>query len=136
MRRGPKPGARTAVDFVAKAKAAWGDALPDWVLTLAEEATRTSSTATAKRIGYSPALLSHVFANTYAGDMERVEGKVRGALMALTVMCPVLGEIGRDRCLDEQRRPNTGASSLRSKLFRACRGIGTPICPHSRHAKE
>lgn len=120
------------VDFLAKARAAWGKALPDWVETLALEANRTTSAKTAKRIGYSGAVLSHVFAKNYPGDIARVEAKARGALMSATVICPVVGEIGLDRCLDEQKMENTGASSIRARLFRACRGG----CPHSRIATE
>jgi hypothetical protein len=123
---------RIKIDFLAKAKAAWGDAMPDWVEALASEANRVNSARTAQRIGYSAAVLSHVFANDYPGDIARVEAKVRGALMGLTVVCPVVGEIGRDRCLDEQKMGNTGASSVRAKLYRACRGG----CPHSRIRTE
>lgn len=118
--------------FVAKAKAAWGGTLPDWVEALAREAGRVTATRAAKRIGYSGGLLSQVFANKYPGDLARVEAKVRGALMSAVVSCPVVGEIGLDRCLDEQRMGNTGASSIRARLYRACRGG----CPHSRIATE
>lgn len=128
MKRGPKPGLKTKTDFVAKARAAYGDALPDWVEELAVEATNTSAVTAAAKIGYSASLLSHVFSNKYTGDITRVEAKVRGALMGATVMCPILGEIGRDRCLDEQKMPRSATSSLRSKLYRACRSG----CPHSR----
>ena len=124
------------VDILAKAKAAWGDALPDWVETLALEANRTTSAKAAQRIGYSGAVLSHVFANNYSGDIGRVEAKVRGALMSATVDCPAVGEIGLDRCLNEQKMTNTGASSIRARIFRACRGIGQPKCPHSRIKEE
>lgn len=128
MKRGPRSGQKTNVDFVAIARAAWGAALPDWVLALAEEATATSGTLAAERIGYSPAVVTHVIRNHYTGDMERVAGKVRGALMGATVICPVLGEIRRDRCLDEQRKPFAGTSSIRSRLYHACRAG----CPNSR----
>lgn len=132
MKRGPAAGAKTKVDFAAKALAAYGDALPDWVEELAAEATATSLKAAAKKIGYSDAVLSHVFSGSYSGDLARVEEKVRGALMGVTVMCPVLGEIGRDHCLDQQKMPFSATSSIRSKLYRACRSG----CPHSRLKKE
>jgi hypothetical protein len=128
MKRGPAPGLKTKTDFVAKARAAYGDALPDWVEELAVEATNTSQVLAAKKIGYSSSLLSHVFAATYSGDIGRVEAKVRGALMGATVICPILGEIGRNVCLDEQKKPRSATSSVRSKLYRACRSG----CPHSR----
>ncbi|MEX2126934.1 MAG: transcriptional regulator [Xanthobacteraceae bacterium] len=128
MKRGPRKGAATRTDFVANARSAWGRHLQDWVLVLAEEAARTTATAAAKKIGYSPAVVTHVLANAYPGDMGRVEGKVRGALMGATVGCPVLGDIRLDQCLDEQKKPFAGTSSIRSKLYHACRGG----CPHSR----
>lgn len=127
MRRAQAPGTGK-VDFVAKAKAAWGDALPDWVEELARLAAAHSVKHAAERIGYSMAVVSNVVANKYAGDLVRVAEKVRGALMGMTVDCPVVGEIGRDRCLDEQRMPFSAASSVRAKLYRACRNG----CPHSR----
>jgi hypothetical protein len=118
-------------NFVAKARAAWGDALPDWVQVAAEEANRTTARAASVRLGLSDSLLSFVFANKYPGDMVRVEAIVRGALMGLVVGCPVLGEIGRDRCLAEQRKPHSATSSVRSRLYHACRAG----CPHSRFKK-
>lgn len=119
---------REKVDFLKKAEAAWGAALPDWVKEWALEANRTNGTLAAKRVNYSLAVFSHVMANNYTGDIARVEQKVRGALMGMTVMCPVYGELGRDRCLDEQKMGRTGASSVRARVYRACRSG----CPHSR----
>lgn len=116
------------VDFLDKAQSAWGDAMPPEVKALAIEANRTTSARAAKRIGYSPAVVSHLFVNRYPGDIGRVFTKIRGALMGETVTCPVVGEIGIDRCLAEQKMGNTGASSIRAALYRACRGG----CPHSR----
>lgn len=127
-RRGPKKGTVTKTDFVAKARAAWGERIPDWVMTLAQECSRRSGSAVAEQIKYSPAVVSHVLANRYPGDIGRVEEKVRGALMGETVVCPILGELPLDRCLDEQKKPNNATSSIRSRVFRACRSG----CPHSR----
>jgi hypothetical protein len=128
MRRGPEGGQRSKTDFVANARKAWGADMPDWVRELAGFATRESGTEAAKKIGYSGAVVTQVCGKKYPGDLARVEAKVRGALMGQTVICPVLGEIGRDRCLDEQKKKHAGTSALRARLFRACRGG----CPHSR----
>jgi len=126
VNRGPLPGMAAGIDYVAKARATWGEELPDWVLVLAQEMTRTSGAVTAKRINYSPAVLSNIISGTYRGNVARVEEVVRGALMGATVVCPVLGDIGRDRCLDEQKQPFRATSSLRARLFHACRK-----CPHA-----
>lgn len=123
-------GGNNKKDFVAKARGAWGDDLPDWVRVVAEEATRTSLAVVAGRTDLSVGLFSNVIANKYPGDMERVELVVRGALMGLTVTCPVLGDIARNVCLEEQRRPFSATSSVRSRTYRACRSG----CPHSRLA--
>lgn len=132
MSRGPQPGQKTKTDFLAKVEASWNGAAPDWVRELAAEATATSGVRAAKKIGYSAAVLCHVFANRYTGDLVRVEAKVRGALMNETVACPVYGEIGRDRCLDIQKMPFAATSSIRARAFRACRSG----CPHSRLKAE
>ncbi|ETR79281.1 transcriptional regulator [Afipia sp. P52-10] len=121
------------VDFLAKAEAAWGDTLPAWVAELAREANRTSGAEAARRIGYSPAVLSYIIGNKYPGDVTRVQQKVEGAFLGAKVMCPVYGEIGRDYCLEQQEMDNTMTSAVRGRVYRTCRGIGVPQCPHSHH---
>jgi hypothetical protein len=119
-------------DFLANARAAYGDALPDWVEVLAMEANRTTGALAGKRIGYSGSVVTSVCRATYNGDLGAVEAKVRGAFMGAAVECPVLGEIGRDSCLDEQKKKHIGTSAMRTALFHACRGG----CPHSRLKTE
>lgn len=122
------PSSKT--DFLANAREAFGDALPDWVEVLANEANRTSATAAAKRIGYSPSVVSGICRGKYEkGDWEKVEAKVRGVFMGALIECPVLGEIGRDQCVDEQKKKHIGTSALRTALYHKCR---SGDCPHSR----
>lgn len=118
-----------SADFLVNAKEAFGEALPDWVETLANEANRTSATAVAKRIGYSVAVVSAVCRGKYQGDLAAVEAKTRGVFMGAIVECLVLGEIGRDQCLAEQKKKHVGTSAVRTALFHACR---SGECPHSR----
>lgn len=110
------------------ARAAWGNELPAWVEAIALEAGRTSGADVARRIGYSDAVVSSVIANKYKGRLDNVETRVRGALMGETVGCPVLGDIARNRCLDEQKRGFSTSSSVRARIYRACRAG----CSHSR----
>lgn len=126
MNRGPQAG-RPAVDHKAKAIAAWGDA-PDWVVVLAEACMLSSQSAVAKQLDYSAATVSQVLSNSYRGDLSRVREMVRGALMAETIVCPILGEIARNVCLEWQAKPAVVTSSLRAQMYRACR----TQCPHSR----
>ncbi|WP_316191287.1 MULTISPECIES: transcriptional regulator [unclassified Bradyrhizobium] len=119
--------------YLDKAKQAWGEPLPNWVQALAEEADRTSGQKVAARLGYSNSTISYVIANKYPGDVDGVAEKVRGALLGAKVMCPVFGEMDRDYCLDQQKIGNTGASSVRARLYRHCRGLGgVEKCPNSR----
>lgn len=123
MIRGPRSAA-AVIDYVARAHAAWNPA-PDWVVAIAEEVAATSLRETAKKLGYSPSVVHEVIAATYRGDLGRVEHIARGALMGATVFCPVLDEIGRDRCRQEQSAPFRATNSTRAHLRRACR-----TCPN------
>lgn len=126
MNRGPIPGLRSKVDFVAKAVAAWGEDLPREIRALAEACCESTASAVAKRIGYSPSAVSYVLSRKYQeGDMARVFAAIRGALMGETVLCPILGDIGRDRCLREQATPFAATNSTRARLSHACK-----TCPN------
>ncbi|KQZ14336.1 transcriptional regulator [Mesorhizobium sp. Root554] len=127
MNRGPAPGTVRAERTMSdKAAAAWCT-VPDWVAELAACADREGLRGAEKRVGYSASALSTVINNRYPGDVARVEEKVRGALMGATVTCPALGEIGRDACLDWQKKPFAATSSIRAAVYRACRAG----CRHS-----
>lgn len=115
-----------------KALAGW-DEVPDWVAELARLADQDGLTKAGARIGYSASVVSQAINNRYAlGDLGRVEDAVRGALMGLEVGCPVLGPIGRDVCLAEQKQPFRATSRQRTRLWLACRGG----CPNSKLTKE
>ena len=131
MRPGPQRGQGANGDirtFAVKASDAWGPALPDWVIVLAETADVRGLIGAAKAIGYSGSLVSTVLANKYRGDLLKVAEMVRGALMGVTVICPRLDEMTRDTCFEWQKKPFAATSSLRVEMFHACRSG----CPHSR----
>ena len=111
-----------------RAGRAWGRPLPEWVQALAEACDEGTQAGAARTIGYSPATVNQVLAGTYKGNLEAVEGAVRGAYLEMTVACPVLREIPRNRCLAIQRQPLASTSPLRVRLWRACRSG----CPNSR----
>ena len=110
------------------ARAAWGEALPDWLLVLARACDAGSQADVARSLGYSPAVVSQTLSHKYRGALGQVEARVRQALMAGQLACSILGEINGQRCLEEQRRPFAATSSLRVRLWRACR-----TCPHNLH---
>ncbi len=128
MNRGPARNSRpNGPSFAEKASAAWRP-MPDWIAELAALADREGLIGAEKRIGYSRSAVSVVLNGKYRGDLGRVEEMVRGALMAANVDCPVLGEIGRDRCLNEQNEPFRATSAFRAQLYHACRNG----CPNAR----
>lgn len=117
--------------FLARARASWGDALPDWIEALSRECDAASQASVARRVGYSAATLSYVMKGMYNGDLTAVEKAVRGALMALTVDCPVLGEMAADTCLVNQRATYSPHNAGRILLASAC-----PDCAHNRTAER
>lgn len=118
----------TPAAMIDKARAAWGESVPDWVRELAALADREGLAGAAKRIGYSQPTVSQVINARYLGDLARIEERVRGALMGLTVDCPVVGDLSRDLCLDWQGKAYAPTSAHRVRMFHACRAG----CPHSR----
>lgn len=110
---------------VARARAAWGEPLPDWIKILALAADQSSQSAVAKRLGKSGAAVSQILANKYHADTGAIERVVRGVLMGVTVECPVAGEISIAVCSANQQQPFSTANRQSVRLHRAC-----PQCPH------
>lgn len=106
----------------ARARDAWGDALPVWVLALATACDATSQSRAAEVIGYSPATVSLVIRHTYSGDLARVEQAVRGAWMGDTVSCPAQHvEMPAHACVAWQRKPYDSSNHQTVRMFMACR---------------
>ena len=99
----------------------------DWISILRIACLATSQATVAKTIGYSAATVSQVLNGSYQGDTKRVQQAVEGALMGMTVECPVIGDLRRDRCLDYQRQPFASTNPLRVQLSITC-----PGCNHKR----
>lgn len=116
---------------LATAQEAWGEALPDWVVTLAKQCAITSQNKVARRLGYSSTLVSLVLRRKYNGDLDAVETAVRGAFENLSLQCPAMGEISVLECRHWQQRSETfsNENSQRVRMFRACNS-----CPKKRKA--
>lgn len=107
------------------ARAAWGKAPPEWLLALADACDKSSQSAVARNLGISGSMVNQALKNTYAGRYDRLEQRVRGDLMNEIVGCPVLGEVTKRRCVDEQGRAYVPTNAVRVELRRAC-----PRCPN------
>jgi hypothetical protein len=93
----------------------------DWIAALAAECERTSQGKAAKRLGVSGAVVNQALRGNYCGRLDRLEQRVRGELMASTLVCPELGTISTKQCQDEQATPYHTASRMRVAVYRACR---------------
>jgi len=113
-------------DFRAIVSKGWGEDAPDWILALADACQRETQAAVGRKLRVSGSQISQVLARKYPSALDGLEAKVRGALLGATVVCRVLGEIGGDRCLSEQRKPFSTASSIAIRRYRECRAG----CPH------
>lgn len=131
MKPAKKTGPANGGTYLDRATAAWGAKKPDWVKTLAQaadaEAAKGGSLRTlGEGLTISGSTLSAALGKTYAGNLDRIEAKVRGKLMSAVVDCPALGmEIGRADCANNQTMKASTASPDRFKLARAC-----PKCPN------
>ena len=108
-------------DQISRAREAWGEAMPGEILALAQACKAQTSRAVARRLGYSDAVISHVLAKKYPGDVGKVFMTIRGSLMGETVVCPELGELRRDQCLQNQAKPFSSNNSASARLFHACK---------------
>lgn len=104
--------------------------IPDWLDVLRAHRDAHGGKKTADAIGYSPTVVSQVLSGNYKGDLNAVRQKVEGALMGMTVDCPVVGELPRNRCLEYQRQPFAATNHLRVQLAKACK-----TCPNRRGAE-
>lgn len=124
---GPKDGG----SYRDRVREKWRGRAPDWIMTLAgalddEVAAGGSQTTLGKRLGIQPSVISGIIGKTYPGKLDRHEAAVRGRLMAATVTCPVLGNIGRDACATYQQSRFSTAAPHRARLHKAC-----PTCPNN-----
>ncbi|WP_165078102.1 MULTISPECIES: transcriptional regulator [unclassified Desulfovibrio] len=106
---------------VKRAKAAWGAAVPDWILRLAQACDARSVRQVAVSIKVSPALVSRVINARYHASLDFLAGRVRAMLMAEIVACPALGMISAAECQEQQGKPFVSASPLAVSVYRACR---------------
>lgn len=97
---------------------------------LAEAVKRLESqTKVAGELGCSSAVVSQLLRDKYLGDVETYAARIRGLYMAETVKCPVMGKLGRNHCLDYQKRPLAFTNPQRVALHQACK-----VCPNRREA--
>lgn len=106
-----------------------------WLTALRAACAQSTQADVARRLAAltggkypSPAVVNQALQGRYLGDLAHLQEAVEAVLLRTPVECPVLGEIGLDRCLMAQAAPFSAANPQRVALYRACRGG----CPNSR----
>lgn len=101
---------------------------PDVKAALAEAVkVAKSQSKVAAALKVSTTVVSQLLSDKYAGDVAAMADRIRGKYMAETVQCPVMGTLGRNHCLDYQKRPLAFTNPQRAALHRACQ-----TCPNRR----
>lgn len=89
---------------------------------LQEAVVRLKSQAkVAHELGVSGAVVSTLLKDKYQGDVAAMEERIRGKFLGATVICPVMGTLSKDSCLDNQALPMAFTNPLRAALGRACK---------------
>lgn len=115
--------ARPVNSATAKARAAWGESLPDWIAALAEVCDkRGTQRAVADLLDVSPALVCLALSNKHHAALDYIKARVEARLMISIIPCPVRGMISRQDCEREQARPLITTNPERVRLYRACHG--------------
>lgn len=105
-----------------RARAAWGDPLPDWVDLLARSCDASSQRRVADRLGKSNGYVNRLVSATYAGDLTEAEKLVRANLDTARIACPAFSaSITQRQCLDYRRGTRARHPGLRRHIEGICR---------------
>ena len=118
------PSTENALQSVPRMTVLPPDVLAALELAVAELGTQTKVAA---RLRVSLTVISLLRNGRYQGDVAGMAERIRGEFMAELVSCPVMGQLGRQHCLEYQSRPLVMTNPLRVALYRAC-----PTCPNYR----
>lgn len=103
-----------------------------WLEVLRTACEALGQKEVSRRIGYSVPTISGALSGKYPADTKGIKAAVEGALQGVSVECPVVGDLPRQRCVENQRAPRSTANPTAVQLHKACRGG----CPHSLLKKE
>lgn len=84
-----------------------------------------SQTKVGEELSVSGAAVSLLLADKYSGNVDVMANRIRGQFMAETVRCPVMGDLSKRSCLDNQALPQAFTNPMRAALGRACKN-----CPN------
>lgn len=93
-----------------------------WLGRLERACQRQGQAAVARVLGFSPATVSLVLRGKYPAESGAIQKKVEELLLDEQVICPEMGEIGVEVCLEQQKKRFSTANPQRVRMWRACRG--------------
>jgi hypothetical protein len=107
---------------VERARAAWGEDAPAWVMSLARECAASSQNKVAGLMGWSGSAISQVLKRQYPGDLNAVEDSFQGAFEGAVIDCPATGTMPTNECRSwrEKSRQLSSHNPERVKMYRAC----------------
>lgn len=95
---------------------------PDVKAALQDAVTRNiHQTKVAEELGVSSAVVSTLLKDKYTGNVDAMAERIRGKYMGATVLCPVMGNLSKHSCLDNQALPMAFTNPVRAALGRACK---------------
>ena len=105
------------------AQDAWGEEIPDWIMTLVKECDGSSQNKVATRLGISAAAVSQLIRKSYQGNYDNVAMRVREIYISGDIECPAIGEISSEICLHwrDEIRKGTSSDPQRVLMTRFCR---------------
>ncbi len=106
---------------------AWPPECPVWIIELAKSCDHIGLDQTAISFEIEAVAVSKIIRNDFFTDYTKIKDKVENIVFDKKVVCPILGEIQANKCLDQQARKFSIANSIRVRLYQACRNN----CPNS-----
>ena len=97
-----------------------------WRELLKRAVAERGTSAVARALEYSPAVVSQTLKGQYAGRVDRVATRVMEVFGQEEVDCPVLGTIARERCGRIRRSDFRATNPTRIQLWTTC-----PTCPNN-----
>lgn len=108
---------------IERARAAWGNDMPNWVRLLASACDTTNQRDVGAQLGKSSGYISKLINRNYPGDMDEAERLVRATFGKEDVVCPLWGPIPLNSCMTARRRkapPRNHAHRLHRKHCPTC----------------
>lgn len=75
----------------------------------------------AEKLRVTGPVISTLLKDKYRGSVKTMVDRIRGEFMAETVRCPVMGDLNKRSCLDNQALPMAFTNPVRAALGRACK---------------